>query len=166
MDELWKPIPNTDYAVSNTGKVASMKKGWRVLKPCRNGNGYPCVFLYDGSGSRNVRIHYLVASAFIGPRPTPKHQINHIDGVRTNPHAENLEWVTQSGNQRHRFDVLKHGAARGEAHGMSTLTEMDVREIRRRCAAGESQRQVAADCGISQSNVCLITKGKAWGWVV
>ena len=61
MDEIWKPIPDTDYAVSNTGKVASMKKGWRVLRP-KQSRGYMYVCLCDGSGGERTRlVHRLVA---------------------------------------------------------------------------------------------------------
>lgn len=167
MDEIWKPIPDTDYAVSNTGKVASMKKGWRVLHPGHS-EGYPHVNLHGGSGERrSVSVHQLVAEAFLGPRPTPKHEVNHRNGTRDDPHADNLEWVTRSENLHHRYDVLKHGGtgARGEANGAAKLTEIEVREILRRCATGETQTKVAADYGITQANVSDIARGKTWAWI-
>lgn len=166
MDETWKEIPGTDYSVSNTGKVASMKKGWRVLKGSPSSDGYTCVDLCDGRGGRrSAKVHILVAEAFLGPRPTPKHEVNHMDGVRANPRVDNLEWVTRSGNQRHRFDVLKHGGNVGETNGSAKVTEVEVREIRRRRAAGELLTTIAADFGIDQSTVSLIALGKKWGWL-
>lgn len=166
MDEIWKPIPNTDYAVSNTGKVASMKKGWRVMKGNKDGNGYASVCLCDGGGgARTVKVHKLVAEAFLGPRPTPKHEVNHIDGIRTNPHVDNLEWVTRSGNQRHRFDVLRHCGPRGEANGNTKITEAKARKIIQRCATGETQRRVAADYGVAQCTISNIVTGKTWAWL-
>lgn len=169
MDEIWKPIPNYDfdYAVSNTGKVASMKwNRWKVLRSTRNAHGYMQVHLCDGDGGkRTIKVHTLVAEAFIGPRPTPKHQVNHIDGVKTNPRADNLEWATGSENMRHALDVLGHKNPCGEAHGMTTLTEADVREILRRCAAGETKTRVAADYGVSRPSVSMIATGKRWGWL-
>lgn len=166
MDEIWKPIPGTDYAVSNTGKVASMKWGWRVLKGTRNSKGYLHVGLHGKSeGERTVNVHVLVAEAFLGPRPTPKHQINHKNGVKDDPSAANLEWVTDSENKHHSYDVLGNKAVRGEKVGSAKITEVEVREILRRCAAGELQRVVAADYGIAPSNVSLIVTGKRWAWL-
>lgn len=165
--EEWREIPGTLYSVSSDGRVASRKFGkCRVLKGVPNSDGYPCVHLCGGSGERRtVSVHKLVAEAFLGPRPTPKHQANHIDGVRTNPRADNLEWVTNSGNQRHRFDVLGLGNAHGEAHGNSKVTEVEVREIRKRYAAGEPRRVIAAAYRIGQSTVSMITTRKSWAWL-
>ena len=165
MDEIWKPIPDTDfdYAISNTGKVASMKKGWLVLKGRRNSQGYVHVDLCDGKGgARNVKVHILVAEAFLGPKPTPKHEVNHKNGVKADPNVENLEWVTRSENLHHRFDVLKHGAAPGERNSHAKVTGADAREIRARRAAGERLKNIAADYGISISNVSAIALGKTW----
>lgn len=164
--EIWKEIPGTEYSVSSEGRAASRKFGkWRVMRPTLNGNGYPCVSFYDDGTERVLTVHQLVAEAFLGPRPSPKHQVNHIDGVRNNPRVDNLEWVTQSGNQRHRFDVLKHGNARGESCNLTKLTEADVREIRIRLVAGELQRIIAADYGIYQTNVSHIATRKTWAWL-
>ena len=167
MNEQWRDIPNTLYSVSDQGRVASQHRGGRVLKPAPDRGGYPYVVLSDGhGGKRTVKVHQLVAAAFLGPRPTPKHQTNHIDGIKTNNHASNLEWCTPSENQRHRRDVLKHGNnPRGEAHGGAKVTEVEVREILKRCAAGEAQTRVAAAFGICQANVSLIVHGRSWGWL-
>jgi hypothetical protein len=35
-----------------------------------------------------------VAEAFIGPQPSPRHQVAHYDGVRDNNHYSNLRWAT------------------------------------------------------------------------
>lgn len=168
MDEIWKPITGTDYAVSNTGKIASMKKGWKVLKPAPNSDGYLQVVLCHGGIQRSVTVHKLVAEAFLGPRPTPKHQVNHKDGVKTNPDIENLEWVTSRENTQHGFDILghRHVGIRGEANNFAKLTETEAREILRRCKAGELQRVIAADYGIGKSAVGMIARRKTWGWLV
>ena len=166
MNEIWENIPNTEYSVSNMGRVGSRKYGkWRMLRPSPNSGGYLQVGLCVKGRQQNVRVHHLVAAAFLSPKPTPKHEINHIDGVRTNPRVDNLEWVTRSGNQNHRYDVLKHGAPRGEAHGWSKLTEGSVRDMRRRCAAGEFYQAVATDHGVCKQTVCNIVTGKTWGWL-
>lgn len=167
MNIEWKEI-NPNYIVSSDGQVGSRWSGkLKMLKPGRNSNGYMLVVLCDGSGGkRSVTVHILVAEAFLGPRPTPKHQVNHKNGVKIDNRDHNLEWVTYSQNTRHSYDVLGNKAAHGEAHSQVKLTEAEVREIRRRQSEGELQRVIAADHGITPSNVSQIANGKRWSWLV
>jgi hypothetical protein len=51
---------------------------------------------------------------------------------------------------------------RGEGCGSSKLKECDVLEIKKRCAAGDKQKDIARDFNISDSNVGLIARGKTW----
>ena len=45
-------------------------------------------------------VHRIVALAFL-PNPMAKEQVNHKDGNKQNNHLSNLEWSTNSENQRH-----------------------------------------------------------------
>ena len=45
-------------------------------------------------------LHRLVAQVFI-PNPESYTIVNHIDGLKNNPHIDNLEWVTSSENRLH-----------------------------------------------------------------
>ena len=51
---------------------------------------------------------------------------------------------------------------RGERCGSAKLTESDVREICRRYANGELQREIAEGYGISQVQVSRICRGASW----
>ena len=51
-------------------------------------------------------VHRLVAIAFIG-NPQKGQEVNHIDGNKGNNAVENLEWVSKSENQQHRYKDLK-----------------------------------------------------------
>lgn len=103
--EIWKPILSGYYEVSNIGNVRRAKDGentyaGRMAKPSRSGNGYMIFGAYIGGKRKNVLVHRAVAEAFLGECPL-NHQVNHIDGVKTNNRAENLEYLTISDNQKH-----------------------------------------------------------------
>jgi hypothetical protein len=55
--------------------------------------------------------------------------------------------------------------ARGDRRPSAVLNEGLVREIRARCAAGESQRAVGESLGIGQGHVGQVVRGVIWSWV-
>ncbi len=103
MADVWKTIPDTFglYSVSSDGRI---KRGNKVLKHQKT-RGYHIVSLSIKGKEINKYVHRLVAENFI-PNPNNKKQVNHRDGNKDNNCVFNLEWVTQSENQRHRYDVL------------------------------------------------------------
>jgi hypothetical protein len=54
---------------------------------------------------------------------------------------------------------------KGERHNRAKLTEADVWEIRRRLAAGEVQRVIAAEFGVDPVSVSAIKTGKTWSYL-
>ena len=54
---------------------------------------------------------------------------------------------------------------RGERNGQAKLTDDDVREIRRRVAAGALQKDVAAMFGVQKMQVSRIVRGERWSHV-
>ena len=63
----------------------------------------------------------------------------------------------------HDMDAKGRRANRkGIAHSMAKLTEVDVLEIRRRVAFGETQATVAKDYRISESSISFIVKRQRW----
>ena len=68
--------------------------------------GYAGVKLkHESKVWKRVKVHVLVMRTFVGPRPGGL-VINHIDGNKTNNHLDNLEYCTQTANERHSMTVL------------------------------------------------------------
>lgn len=101
MKEVWKDIEDYEglYQVSNFGRVKRVETG-RILKGCKNTDGYHRVILYKNSVSSTKTIHRLVAQAFI-PNPENKSDVNHIDEDKANNNVNNLEWSTRKENINH-----------------------------------------------------------------
>lgn len=103
---MWKKIYynniETNYSISDIGEVRNDITGY-ILKPAIQ-QGYAHVTIYINKKGKRVKIHRLVANAFI-PNPDNKPYVNHIDGIRSNNRVENLEWVTASENTQHAVDT-------------------------------------------------------------
>ena len=114
--EIWKPLHwiRDGYEVSNKGRVRSwIKRGTGEKKtiptimgttspPTHCGKEYVRVCLMANNKKITRMVHRLVAKAFI-LNPENKPQVHHIDNDPKNNNLENLEWVTNSENQRNRF---------------------------------------------------------------
>lgn len=116
--EEWKPIEGYEgwYEVSSFGRVRSldrmrtanipnrgvhtfMKKGI-CKKQHYHRDGYPMITLCKNGERKTFLVHRLVACAFV-PNPNNLYEVNHIDEIKTNNHASNLEWVTRMQNVHH-----------------------------------------------------------------
>lgn len=102
MEEIWKSIEGyPNYEVSNLGNVRRVK----MLKQYYDeSKGYNVVCLSKNGNSKVVKVHQLVAKAFI-PNPDNKSCIDHIDTNRTNNCVDNLRWVTHKENRNNPLTV-------------------------------------------------------------
>lgn len=139
-----------------------LNTGLPSLMRLKKSRGYLTVMFRVGEKKVNFTVHRLVAAAFIGPRPNGMH-INHIDGVKANNAAANLQYVTPSENTRHSFRLGLQVNKKGAEHNQAKLGERQVLEIRRRVANGERQSAIARSVGVSRTLVSLIARRKRWG---
>ena len=163
---LWRTVPGYPaYEVSVDGVVRRCqgfrcRRAHRVLVPFVRPNGYAQILLYQGGQRRRFGVHQLVALAFLGPKPSPQHEVAHLDGQRLNNHVSNLAWLLHSENERHK-DL--HGTRlRGSQIGNAKLTEAQVVLIRQALAVGIRQCVLAQAYGVSDSTVSLIARAKTW----
>ena len=123
MSEVWKDIEGYDgaYQVSNLGRVKSVER--LTTRPCQYGvreyhipekvlrqrmgtSGYLCVNLHHDGKQVTEMIHRLVALHFCKGYADGM-TVNHIDEVKTNNRADNLEWVTQKENNNHGTGIAR-----------------------------------------------------------
>lgn len=101
--EEWRVVPSyPTYEVSNLGNIrhTRTKKVRKQNRQKSRMNFYFRVSLSVNGTHRNVRVHRLIAEAFI-PNPDNKPVVNHKDRNTFNNRVENLEWNTQKENDSH-----------------------------------------------------------------
>lgn len=154
------------YSISNLGRVrrdraAKGATSGHILKPHKGTDGYWYVRLSLSCQQRGYSIQRLVCDAFLGPKPKG-HNINHIDGVKTNNRLWNLEYVTYSRNSKHAFEIGL--SPRGENHGISKLTNAQVKEIKKELAQGiqGNQTTIAKRYGVNDTVISKIKRGEIW----
>lgn len=111
--EIWKDIIDFEglYQISNYGNVRSCKRyvnakfGKRVvneklLSLGKDKDGYLMAILCQDGIKKTVKIHRLVANAFID-KFDGKDIVNHIDSNKSNNILSNLEWVSSLENNCH-----------------------------------------------------------------
>lgn len=175
--EKYKQIDGYEnYSVSNLGNVKT--KNWygsgkeAVLRPAKDKKGYLRVALSGNKKLKSYRIHRLVAITFI-PNPENKPQVNHINGIKTDNRAENLEWCTCSENQIHAIKTglttSRKGISRnapwtiGENNINSILTEADVIEIRNKFRPRVyTRKMLAQEYGVKESTIKDVVIKKSW----
>jgi hypothetical protein len=123
-------------------------------------------------GGRTRRVHILVAEAFIA-NPFGLPQVNHQDGDKAHNHYLNLEWATNSDNQKHRYRVLGHKPAQLGKTGIKCKNSKPVwcfaistgAFIRAFGSAAEAAREMNIDgSGISMAARGELRSYKGYRW--
>lgn len=177
--EQWRDIPGYDglYQVSNTGRI---RKGEKIKAQRKDHGGYLTVWLSKHSEMKCLKVHRLVALAFV-PNPERKRTVNHIDGNKQNNRAENLEWATHSENITHANNTGLRTVTDAQRKAASMNGKKTCDQNRRRKAVFcikdgirrefESAHEAARFVSGSASAIVACCKGKAkthkgyeWGY--
>lgn len=148
MSEWRKIIINgeeTNYSVSDDGQVKNDITE-KILSLTLQ-QGYQHITITVNKKQKNLRVHRLVAIAFI-PNPENKPYVNHIDGDRKNNKVANLEWVTPQENIQH-------------AHDNGLVRKTRARQVIQYSLMGEemitfiSAAEAARELGLHESKIIL-----------
>lgn len=158
------------YKIDEYGKrIESMpikyKKGG-IIKTYKNTNGYIIAYLSKNGITKTIKVHRLVAIAYI-PNPFNLPKVNHLDGNKENNHYKNLEWSTQKRNIQHAFETglsnqsgFRNNA--GKIKDLDTLTKIREEWVNN----PQSQASLAKKYSVSQGTISNILSGKSYGMAI
>lgn len=163
MNEIWKNIDGFEsYYISNKGRVASVSlqaikrnskdKGFvvKIIKPIIVA-GYSCVSLRNNNEVKLVKVHRLVAKAFIKNKKGLE-QVNHKDENKQNNCVDNLEWCDSRYNNNYGNRIKKTKVKLSLPVACYDLKGNKIKEYK-------SMQSVKVD-GFNPSKVCAVCKQK------
>lgn len=128
----------------------------RPLKPNPGSKGYAAVSICRDGKATTINIHPIVARAWLGPPPSARHEVRHLNSDRMDARLENIDWATPEENWTDRASL---GNGIHEDHHAAKLTVEQVAVIR---ASSASQRALASEYGVAQSTIWSVRSGDHW----
>ena len=176
--EVWRDVKGYEglYQVSSNGRVKSLERTFIdkigreryvkecILKPGMDKGGYLRVGLCDGEKRKTFKVHRLVCEAY-HENPDNKPQVNHINEIKTDNRACNLEWATarENSNFGTRNERIGKKSAITKSKPICQYT-LDEKIVKTWASLTEVQRQT----GFSQGNISEVANGNrktAYGFV-
>jgi len=153
-----KFIRNTEYIIQEDGTVINSKTS-RVMSQCSNTNGYTQTTLRIDNKQVALRIHRLVAEAYL-ENPFKDATVNHIDGDKGNNHVSNLEWISLKDNILHAYGLGL--SPRGQDRSYAVLTDKDVEDIKVAFTKNVSNIDLAKKYSVNKATISKIKNGLTW----
>ena len=119
-------------------------------------------YLHGLINGRSQSYHRIIAKCFI-PNPYNKRDINHINGIKTDNRAENLEWCTRSENVIHAYRTGLEKPVVGINHRRSKLNDELVRYIRK---SNKSNYRLARELCVDPSTIRDARNKKTWRHII
>lgn len=124
-----------EYIVDSDGKIYSTHnvgrgKYHQELHQRMNADGYMEVTVGKNGHRRKGRVARIVATAFVD-NPLNLPEVDHINNIRTDDRAENLQWISHEDNIKKIPFETQSKAKRGIHNGRATFTEDQIREMRK-----------------------------------
>jgi len=141
--ERWCTIDGVE--VSNKGRL--MLNG-RPYFPMPTSTGY-CTVTRPGTKS-TVTVHVLVATAFIGPKPSDRHTVDHINRDKSDNRVQNLRWATPSEQHANRDNPFKRQSRR----------MVEAKGVDGEWTRFESVVDAVNACSVNRSDINKVLKGK------
>jgi len=172
--ETWKPVLNYEdsYQVSNMGRIKAIPRKTRtweikytkILKLKIINGGYVQTKFSKNGKIYSPIVSKVVAEAFC-KKPSYKCVANHINCVRHDNKASNLEWISQSQNVRFSYKIGK-ASQKGEKNNGAKINMEIVKKIRKFAKENDhlSQQQIANEFGLKRENVKDIINYKTWNY--
>lgn len=169
----YREIPGfSGYFISIDQSVWSNRSRWGILKQLRrikpqvNRNGYLVVRLRPSRTEfKEITLHSLMLSTFVGPRPSDKSVTRHLNGNRLDNRIENLAWGTPKENSE---DSIRHGTSnRGERNAMAKFTKSDIKRIRTESQTGGrgTQNRLAREYNCTTAAISYVVNRLNWSWL-
>jgi len=158
MEEFRKLNNYSNYRVYPDGRIYSEFIN-RFITPTLDGGNYLQVTLVDDNGlRRTIKVHRLVASAFL-PNLEEYREINHKDFNKSNNTISNLEWCDRAYNVKYNFSNRNYIA---QIEKVTPLTIEQVKVIPVLVDYGFSIKLISKLFNVGHITIRKIIAGKTW----
>jgi len=173
--ENWRAVVGYEglYEVSDLGRVRSLDRvlmfkgvpgvrrgAMKVTRPATG--GYHIVGLGKDGVYSTLKVHRMVARAFLGEPPADKPTVNHIDFIRDNNRAINLEYCSQEENVQHSLASGRMHLRTSETKRRAYPREVIDKAISLILEGSRTDAEIELLCGLGKGYLSKLRGGHCW----